>query len=257
MTYDFLIIGGGIAGTSAGARLSHLGSTLLLEAETSLAYHASGRSAALFESQYGLAATVQLNLASRDYHMTANGGVLSPRGLMFLAGPGEEETLARDVTDMGLHPVSIDQAMALVPALNRDHLRGAAHHEDAWDLDTDLLIGNFVKEIRANGGIVKTGQRVNAIGHKGGVWQVSAGGETHEARHLVNAAGAWADIIAGMAGITPIGITPLRRSMARMPAPGGYDPSGWPMLIGAGETWYAKPDAGKWIVSPRRPGPGR
>ena len=255
MTYDFLIIGGGIAGTSAGARLSHLGTTLLLEAETSLAYHTSGRSAALFESQYGLPATVQLNLASRDYHMTANGGVLSPRGLMFLAGPGEEDTLAHDVADMGLTPISIDEAMALVPALNRVHLRGAAHHEDAWDLDTDLLIGNFIKEMRANGGAVKTGQRVDAISRTNGIWQVSAGGDTYAARQLVNAAGAWVDIIAGMAGITPIGITPLRRSMARMPAPGGHDPSGWPMLIGAGETWYAKPDAGKWIVSPAEQDP--
>ncbi len=255
MTYDFLIIGGGIAGTSAGARLSHLGSVLLLEAETSLAYHASGRSAALFEAQYGLPATVALNLASRDYHMTENGGVLSPRGLMFLAGPGEEKTLAQDVEDMGLHPISIDEALALVPALNRDHLRGAAHHDEAWDLDTDLLIGNFVKEMRGNGGAVKTGQRVDAISREGALWRVSAGAETYNARQIVNAAGAWVDGVARMAGVQPLGFTPLRRSMARMPAPGGHDPSGWPMLIGAGETWYAKPDAGKWIVSPAEQDP--
>lgn len=250
MTYDFLIIGGGIAGTSAGARLSHLGSVLLLEAEPALAYHASGRSAALFEAQYGAATTVALNAASQDYHMTANGGVLSPRGFMMLAGPGEEEALARDVADMHLTPITVDEAIAMIPALNRDHITGAAHHHEAWDLDTDLLIGNFVKEMRGNGGTVKTGRQVTAITRSGDLWQVTAGDGTYQARQLVNAAGAWVDEVAKLAGVQPLGHTPLRRSMARMPAPGGHDPSGWPMIIGAGETWYAKPDAGKWLVSP-------
>jgi glycine/D-amino acid oxidase-like deaminating enzyme len=84
---------------------------------------------------------------------------------------------------------------------------------------------------------------------------VTAAGETHTARQLVNAAGAWADPIAEMAGIAPIGIRPLRRSVARIPAPGGQDVSGWPMLLGAGETWYAKPDAGQLIVSPAEEDP--
>ena len=58
-----------------------------------------------------------------------------------------------------------------------------------------------------------------------------------------------------MAGIAPIGIRPLRRSMARLPAPGGRDVNRWPMLLGAGERWYAKPDAGKLIVSPAEEDP--
>ncbi len=255
MIYDFLVIGGGIAGTSAGARLSHLGTVLLLEGETGLAYHASGRSAALFEAQYGLPSTVALNLASQEYHMTANGGVLSPRGLLFLSGPGEEEALAADVAEMGLTPISVEDAVARVPAINADYVTGAAYHDQAWDLDTDLLVGNFVKELRANSGTVKTGHPVTAISRQGGLWQVTTADQTYEALQLVNAAGAWVDEVAKMAGIAPLGFTPLRRSMARMPAPGGHDPSSWPMLIGAGETWYAKPDAGKWIVSPAEEDP--
>ncbi|MDH5798690.1 MAG: FAD-binding oxidoreductase, partial [Paracoccaceae bacterium] len=81
---DFLVIGGGIAGVSAGARLSHLGKVVLLEGETGLAYHTSGRSAAMFEETYGKPSTLVLNRASADFHFNANGGVLSPRGLMMV-----------------------------------------------------------------------------------------------------------------------------------------------------------------------------
>ena len=79
MTTDFLIIGGGIAGVSAAARLAALGSVTLLESEENLAYHTSGRSAALFEPNYGLPPVVTLSFASESYLRSTNGGVLSPR----------------------------------------------------------------------------------------------------------------------------------------------------------------------------------
>ncbi len=255
MTHDFLVIGGGIAGISAGARLSELGSVLLLEAEPALAYHASGRSAALYEAQYGHAVTVALNLASRADHESLDGGVLSPRGLMLLAGVGEEEIFARDVAKMGLPTVSIEEAVALVPALNPEAITGAAAHHDAWDIDTDRLIQHFARTIRANGGTVQTGASVTQIAKQAGGWQVWTSDGDHTARTLVNAAGAWADGVAALAGIAPLGITPYRRSVARIPAPGGHEVSRWPMLLGAGETWYAKPDAGQLIVSPAEEDP--
>jgi glycine/D-amino acid oxidase-like deaminating enzyme len=255
MTHDFLIIGGGIAGISAGARLSELGSVLLLEAEPALAYHASGRSAALYEAQYGHAVTVALNLASRADHESLDGGVLSPRGLLLLAGPGEEDLFAHDVAKMGLPEISVKEAVARVPVLNPDAIIGAAAHHDAWDIDTDRLVQHFARTIRAAGGTVQTGAGVKRIEKADGGWQVWTRDGDHTARILVNAAGAWADGIAALAGMEPIGITPYRRSVARIPAPGGHDVAGWPMLLGAGETWYAKPDAGQLIVSPAEEDP--
>jgi len=246
---DFLIIGGGIAGTSAGARLAALGSVTLLEAEDALGYHASGRSAALFEQQYGLAATVALSRASADYHGHANGGVLNPRGIMFIGGDGDEEALAADIAEIGLHRIGIDEARAMVPVLNPEVVTLAAWHEEAWDIDTDRLIQNFAREIRANGQIVTRAQ-VTAIRRTATGWAVDASGETYGARRLVNAAGAWVDMIARMAGIAPLGFTPKRRSMARVAAPEGHDVNRWPMVFGAGEAWYMKPDAGALLISP-------
>lgn len=252
---DFLVIGGGIAGVSVAARVSGLGKTLLLEAETALGYHASGRSAALFESNYGLPSVKELSRASDAYHRHAHGGFLSPRGFMLLGGVGDDDGFERDIEDFQLAPIPLEEAFALVPILNPKTVKFAALDEEACDIDTDRQIQTFARDVRGNGGQVLTGQKVTRIVRKDAGWQVTAGAQVFDARILINAAGAWVDEIAKLAGVAPIGFTPKRRSMARIPAPGGHDVSGWPMIIGVGETWYAKPDAGKLLVSPAEEDP--
>lgn len=244
---DFLVVGGGIAGTSAGARLAQLGTVRLLEAEDALAYHASGRSAALFEESYGTPAVVALNHASRSYHEVNK--VLSPRGFMVVGATGQDDVLAQDLAKMKLEAISIQEACILMPILKPDELCGAGYHADAWDIDTDRLVQGFARDTRQNGEVV-TGAKVTGITRLKDGWQVKTTKGEFTGHKLVNAAGAWVDEVANIAGVRPIGIRPLRRSMARIPAPGGLDVSSWPMVLNAGETWYAKPDAGALIVSP-------
>lgn len=250
---DFLVIGGGIAGVSAAARLSELGKVTLLEREEALAYHASGRSAAMFEETYGKPSTIALNRASKAEHEAR--GVLSPRGLMLVGTQETEALFAEDLTTMAMEELSFAEAQALCPILNRDAVTRIGHRADAWDIDTDALVQGFAREVRANGGAVRTGAEVTGITRDGGQWRVSLKGEEITAPILVNAAGAWVDVVARMAGVAPLGFTPLRRSMARIAAPGGRDVSAWPMVFGAGETWYFKPDAGALIVSPAEEDP--
>ncbi len=247
---DFLVIGGGIAGVSVGARLASLGEVLLLEAEAGLGYHTSGRSAAMFEETYGLPSTVALNKASKSHLASANGGVLSPRGFLLVAGADQRDSFNADVTGMAMEIISLEDAQALVPILNPLKVARTAYHAEAWDIDTDRLIQNFARDIRDSGGTIRFGQRVVSIDRAAGAWVVTTSEESYDAKVLVNAAGSWADEIAAMAGVRPIGLTPFRRSMARIPAPGGHDLSNWPMVFGTGESWYCKPDAGKLIVSP-------
>jgi glycine/D-amino acid oxidase-like deaminating enzyme len=245
---DFLVVGGGIAGVSAAARLSQLGSVALLEGEDALAYHASGRSAAMFEQNYGKPSTIELNKASHDFHKAAD--VLSPRGLMMIGSPTEADDFAADAEHMQLDSLTLSEAKDMIPILDDKVVDRAAYHASAWDIDTDRLVQTFVRMARDGGGRVTTKAHATAISRSATGWQVNAGDQTYEAHTLVNAAGAWVDQIAVMAGITPLGFTPLRRSMARIPAPGGCDVSTWPMLFGPGENWYAKSDAGALIVSP-------
>jgi D-arginine dehydrogenase len=246
---DFLIIGGGIAGVSAGARLAKLGRVQLIEAEEALAYHASGRSAALFEMSLGSPAVIQLNLASHAYHQSENGGVLSPRGFMVVGKIGHESQFEHDLKDMNLSRISVDEAMNHMPILDRDKLCGAGYSSQSWDIDTHKLLQDFAKALTKNGRIT-TRARATKITRLEHGWEVETTAGTFSAKNLVNAAGAWVDEIAIMTGLPPIGITPKRRSAARIPAPEHHDISTWPMTVGAGETWYSKPDAGALLVSP-------
>lgn len=249
MDADFLIIGGGIAGISAAARLSVLGSVIVLEAEEALAHHASGRSAALFEPRYGAPAVVGLSMAS-EAHFRSVPGVLSPRGLLLLAKADGAEAFEHDLVDMAFDRISVEEARAIVPILNPDTVAMAGYAAHAEDVDTDLLIQGFAREAKGRGARIVTRARVSAIARDGAGWRVTSGAGEFTARMIVNAAGAWVDEVARMAGVRPLGFTPYRRSMARIPAPGGHDVSKWPMMFGPGEDWYAKPDAGALIVSP-------
>lgn len=244
---DALIIGGGIAGTSLGAALAPHMSVTLLEGEALLGYHASGRLAALFEETYGLPSTVELNRASKAAHFEM--GVTAPRGLMLL-DTGDAEAFEHDLATMHMDEITADEARARVPILNPQIVRRAGYHAEAWDLDTDRILQLHARTIRANGGQVLPNSTVSGIERVTDGWVVHTVKGNHEARLICNAAGAWADDIARMAGVTPLGLTPLRRSMARIAAPGGQDVASWPMMFGPGETWYAKPDAGALLVSP-------
>ncbi|MCA0272113.1 MAG: FAD-binding oxidoreductase [Proteobacteria bacterium] len=248
MIYDFLIVGGGIAGVSAAARLSSLGSVLVVETEDHLAFHASGRSAAMYEPHYGPAPVVALSEASGDALRAAD--VLSPRGLLLLGGADDQEGFEAEEKSFGMERISVAEARAIVPILSAEAVQRAAFANDAWDIDTDRLVQSFARTARDQGAEIVTGAAATAIRRDEGVWTVTTRKGEMRARTLVNAAGAWVDVVAKMAGVRPLGFTPLRRSMARIPAPGGLDVASWPMLFGAGEAWYAKPDAGALIVSP-------
>jgi D-arginine dehydrogenase len=251
---DFLIIGGGIAGVSAAAHLAPLGSVLLLEAEDALAHHASGRSAATYEPDYGSPAVVALSHASGDA-FRAMPGVLGPRDLMLVARADEAEAFHADGAAMGFRDLALEDAFARLPILNPAVVAFAGLATSAADIDTDLLLQTWLRAAKADGARVELKARVTAIARDGDAWSVAWSGGSARARHIVNAAGAWVDQVAAMAGVAPLGFTPLRRSMARIPAPQGHDVSGWPMVFGPGESWYAKPDAGALIVSPAEEDP--
>ena len=249
MTYDFLIIGGGIAGVSAAANLAKLGSVCLLEAESALGYHATGRSAAMFLRDYGNDVVRALNYASEAHLTASDGGVLSHRGLLSLGRAQDADDFTHDLDALGMAEISLDDAQEMFPILDRNVVTQAAYLKDAPDLDTGLLLQNYLKQARKHGTEVICNARVSAI-RKDKNWVVQAGDTAYEARVLINAAGPWVDGVAKMAGAAAIGFQPYRRSMVRVPPPDGHDVRNWPMAHGTADRWYAKPDAGAWMISP-------
>lgn len=168
-----------------------------------------------------------------------------------VAGPEHADAFRADSADLGLDEITMEEAARLWPILNRQTQAHAAYREDAQDLDTDLLIQNFARSARAQGARIETGARVSRIERLGTGWRVTTeAGQVHEGDLLVNAAGAWADTVARMAGLGPLQIQPYRRSMARIALPQDMSPAAWPFVDGVGESWYCKPDAGALIVSP-------
>jgi len=252
---DVLVIGGGIAGISAAAEIASDARVTVLEAEPALGYHSTGRSAAIFIRNYGNATLRRLNAMAEPAYaapeIIADAPLLSPRGVLTLCYDGEEETFARSCAEgEGIARLTPAEAVALVPILDPGPILAAALEPDARDIDVDRALQGYARLLRARGGRIVTGATVMRIARRGPVWRVEAAGETYEAPVIVNAAGAWADEIAAQAGVAPLGLVPHRRSAALLPAPEGHAVGGWPLFGSASESWYAKPDAGRLMVSP-------
>ncbi|SMX48554.1 NAD(P)/FAD-dependent oxidoreductase [Maliponia aquimaris] len=252
-TAEVLVIGGGIAGISAAAELARDASVVVLEAEPQIGYHSTGRSAAVFILNYGNATLRALNqLALPELSGGLLGDtVLSPRGELLLADESALAALEAYVEgSTGLQRLTAGEACALVPVLRRDRIAAAVLEPQALDIDVDRLLQGYARLLRGRGGRIETGQRVQAIARRGGAWRVETAQGAFEAPVLVNAAGAWAEVVAEMAGVARVGLQPLRRSAVMMALPAEVDSTGWPLFASAADDWYAKPEGARLMISP-------
>ena len=252
-TADVLVIGGGIAGIGAAAHIAADADVIVLERETATGTHSTGRSAAIFVLNYGNGTLRALNAASepvfRDPGALSDLPLLTPRGELLLAGEGEADLLEETLgSASGMVRLTPEEAAEIVPAVRREGLIGAVYERDASDIDVDLLLGGFVRLLRARGGQIVTGAEAQAITRVGGVWRIETPAGVFEAPVVVNAAGAWADVVAARAGVRGVGLQPMRRSAALIPQPEGA--ADWPLFGSLREDWYAKPQSGKLMVSP-------
>lgn len=262
---DFLIVGSGIAAASIGYFLAPHGRVTLLERESQPGYHSTGRSAAMFFESYGTPQVRALTRASRAFFEQPPTGftespILSPRGALIVARPGQEELLQQEW--QLLHAMSplaqrLDaaQTCALVPVLRAEQVLGAVYASDASDMDVHSLHQGYLRGLRRCGGQLVCDAEVLSLTRTPAQWQVLAGGNTYQAKVVINAAGAWCDQVAAMAGVAPIGLTPKRRSAFVFAPPAGMDCGHWPMCIGVDESWYLKPDAAQLLGSPANADP--
>ncbi len=264
-TADFLVVGAGIAGASVGHALAGRGSVLLLERESQPGYHSTGRSAALFAESYGTPQVRALTMASRAFLECPPEGfaevpILAPRGVLMVA-TGDQRALLdeqwdvlRSVTERARR-LDAAAACAMVPVLRPECIEGGVYEPDAADIDVHALHQGYLRGLRRRGGRVIGDAEVRSLVRRNGVWHVQAGDRTWQAPVLVNAAGAWCDVVARMAGVQPIGLVPKRRSAFVFAPPADVEVAGWPALIGVDESWYLKPDAGQLLGSPANADP--
>lgn len=259
---DICVIGGGIAGLSLAARCAAHGATLVLEAESLPGYHSSGRSVAF--AHYGLG-----NPAVR---------ALTALSMEALAAPGQDGRAPAASIHPALHiasaheiaqldaledihalykcdyaRISAAEAREFLPVLKTgpDHCAEALIDHGSLKLDADAMLQNALRELRARGGELVSDARVAAIRREGERWVIEAGNTSVRARQIVNAAGAWADVIAAMAGAQPIGLEPRRRTVISFAGPAGVDVLRWPFVKTVGEGFYMLPEGtGRLLASP-------
>jgi D-arginine dehydrogenase len=253
---DIVVIGAGIAGASAAAELAALAEVTLLEMEAQPGFHATGRSAAYFAAAYGKKVVRDFTACCEGFFSQPPDGfsevnLLRPRDCMFFGRADQAEQLqaiARD--NPALESLTAAQVRQRVPVFAEGYLHGGLREPRGGDLDVDAILQGYLRLFRRRGGRLKAAHRVTALSRQGGSWQADAGGQTFEAPVVVNAAGAWADHVAGMAGLGALGMRPLRRTALTIAPPAGVDIDDWPNMIDADEAFYFKPEAGHILISP-------
>ncbi|WP_428540058.1 NAD(P)/FAD-dependent oxidoreductase [Rhodopila sp.] len=255
--FDIVVIGAGIAGATAAAHLSADRRTALIEAEDVAGYHTTGRSAAIWVQNYGPPDVRELTRLSRAFYQDPPAGftdtkLIRRRPVLLLATQAQLPELdAALAIGQGMRRVSPQDARSMVPALRPGYCAGAALEDDAFDMDVAAIHQGFLRTLRAQGGVMALRSRAGQIERDGNLWRVHTNsGDVFQARIVVNAAGAWGDEVARIAGAAPLGLQPKRRTAAIVD-PSPFDVSDWPMIYDAAEGWYARPEARtRLMVSP-------
>jgi D-arginine dehydrogenase len=256
---DILVIGGGIAGLSAAAALSEQAHVTILEAEEQVGFHSSGRSATMLHYALGDRLVRDLTLASRAFFEQPPsdfGDVPLGRRMPVLVHAREEEREALDALEAELSAfANLERLDArgvheLCPLLNDDATHGIAD-QNGIRLDPHALLQGNLRLLRNRGGELRTGARAAAIARKDGSWEVRTDhGDSYCAAIVVNAAGSWADAIARLAGVAPLGLQPKRRTIITFDAPPRTDLDRLPFAKTVGDELYFAPESGRLFASP-------
>jgi len=259
-TFHIAIIGGGIAGISLAYFLSPHRSIVVLEQESALGYHSTGRSAAEFTLRDNASTVNALARASHGFLASPPEGfadvpLLTDRGSIILGTHGKE-ALVRTRHDaakaLGAAVEWLDDAamLARAPMLDPAYAAAAYFDPDYWDIDVDALLQAYARHARRNGAQILERRRFAGARREGETWRIDAGEEAISAGILVNAAGGWADSVAALCGVAPAGIVPHRRTAITIDLPEGIDAGRLPEINEIEDTFYFKPEGGRLLASP-------
>jgi len=253
--FDILIVGGGIAGASLGAEVAEGRRVAIIEAEAHPGMHATGRSAAFWLESYGGAGVASLSAASNEFLANppadfSETGFLRQRGAIHVDSTGRADAFAHIPDSVATSPMSRAELEAAVPGIDPRWVQGRMEAGCA-DIDVAALHAAYLRQFKWRGGTVLTDSRLAAAARSGGEWRVTLENGTEiAAAVLVDAAGAWADLVAIASGVRPLGILPKRRTMVQLRV-GRRGLARIPQVIDAGGSFYFKGETDRSVwVSP-------
>ena len=255
-----VVIGAGIAGAAAAWHLAEHASVVIVEREAHPGAHATGRSAALHTETSSAPVVSALAAASRPFLAEppegfADHSLLSRRGLLWIARAAERDLLAdkaaaAEAHGAKVHRLDSSQCCALVGVLRPEAADAGVLEPGAMNIDVDGLLQGFLRGARRRGAELRLDARVTALTARAGGWRVQVSDRHWDCDVVVNAAGAWCDPLAALAGVTPLGLRPLRRSVFVFPPPESVSTAGWPMVWDIGNRFYFEPEGPLLLVSP-------
>jgi len=261
-TADFIVIGGGIAGLSVAARLAEHGKVVVLEAEEAVGYHSSGRSAAFYHFGLGNPLVRGLTAWSRPFFDAPPEGftdvpLATPKPALFIATQEMLPELDALGTEMRRFTDTVEDAdearmRALCPLLKfgDDAIVAGLVDHGGRSLDADALLQGFARKARSHGTVLAR-HRVATLTRQGSDWRATTeAGDSYTSPIIVNAAGSWADRIAGLAGVQPIGLSPKRRTIIVFDPPEGTEVRDWPFIKTPGDVFYILPQGNRLLACP-------
>jgi D-arginine dehydrogenase len=264
-TAEVLIIGAGMAGASAAYFLAPHCKVVVLERESQPGYHATGRSAAMYCETYGNAAVRALTTASKPFYFDPPPGfadvpLVTARGSLSVGTASDEDALRAAWEELLTLVPNVqwwtqDQILQRVPVLRPEFAHCGVFEPDAMDMDVHAIHQGFLRGAKANGVQLVCSTGVHHLQHTPQGWRVETSTGSFLAPIVVNAAGAWCDAVAQLAGVAPVGLIPKRRTAFTTSAPEGCEIGSWPLVIDAKESFYFKPDAGVLLMSPANEDP--
>jgi D-arginine dehydrogenase len=250
--YDIIIIGGGIAGASLGAEVAAHARVLILEMEDITGYHATGRSVAFWTESYGGPAVQPLTsasgplLANPDSNFS-NTSFLSPRGAIHIGQQEDGRSIDSFTHQFACSGISLDRLettdlAALIPGLRNEWTIGISEPSTA-DIEVGALHAAYLRQFARSGGILQTGARLMAAKHDRLGWEVQTTAGVFHCATLVDAAGAWADDVARLCHVAPLGIRPLQRTVVQLRVEPEVT-ADLPLILDIDGRFYFKPAGG-------------
>ncbi len=256
--FDVAVIGAGIAGASAAWACAGHGRVILLEREDQPGFHSTGRSASSFSLASFAELVRRLSAVSLPFLEAAPPGfawapLLAPRPILYVADPTEAARLEDHRADLGRHVPDLEvltpaAALDRYPVLAPEAVAGALLEPSGREIDVHGLLHGYLVGLRARGGEIRLDAEVQSLYRRDGTWWIRAGEAEIRSEIVVDAAGAWGDRVAVMAGCRTLDLAVLRRTAVLVDA--GEGVRTWPMVKVLGDVLYWKPDGGRLMVSP-------